>query len=75
MPLTRPSRNCAFLARFFPQNQKLQPARTISTPVLRLTARLAGRSKAGAHQNDTGFQKGQLSHFAYFNRKKKLNYF
>jgi hypothetical protein len=49
--------------------------RTISTPVPRLTARLAGRSKASSTKSAPVFQIDPPPHFAYFIKKEKLNRF
>jgi hypothetical protein len=44
---------------------------TISAPVSRLTARLAGRSEASEHQTYTDFQNGLQVNLTHFNRKDK----
>jgi hypothetical protein len=59
------------------QNPKPEPetlelrSSTISAPVSQLTARLAGRSEASAHQNYTDFQNGRQANLTHFNRKEK----
>ncbi len=60
-------------AIFSPQSKILQS--TISAPVPRLTARLAGRSKTLDTKTAPVFQIDLPPHLTYFIKKEKLNHY